>query len=464
MNPVAYVDLVSIVACAFAAAFLIRGHRRAGFLPAVPILLATLLVLMTGYQIALFLEWSGITARFDWVEDFGGLFIPFTWAFVFYAFVKNAVEDELRTGRERIDLALRGADLGTWDWNVATDHVTYDERWARMLGYSPDEIEPHVSGWEQLVHPDDLPRVMEVLNEHLDGTTHSYETEHRLRHKSGEWVWVLSKGRAIERDAGGKPSRLCGTHLNITARKRAEKHLMAYQQRLRSLTSELSLAEERERRRIAAGLHDDACQNLVFSKMKLQELHESHSRVDTDEIAGVCETLDRTIESVRAMIFDLSSPTLYKFGLEAAIEELLEDKVAGQHGIQCTFRDDGSDKPLAEDVRVLLFQSVRELLINIIKHAQAQAVTVDISRLDDSMKITVTDDGIGFDAAEVLTETSRRQGFGLFHIQERLDFVGGRLDIGSERGAGSRFTLLARLDSETPSAPKARDGVPNPVG
>ncbi len=463
MHSVAYFDAVSVLAYAIAAVFLIRGYRRPGFRPAVPILLMILVALTMGYEIVLFLQWSGITMQLDWVEDFTGVFIPFTWAFVFYAFVKNAVEDELRASRERMDLALRGADLGTWDWDVKTGHVTFDERWTQMLGYASDEIEPRVDGWKQRVHPDDLPRVMKVLNEHLDGTTDSYETEHRLRHKSGEWVWVLDKGRVIERDRDGKPLRLCGTHLNITARKRAEQHLMAYQQRLRSLTSELSLAEERERRRIAAGLHDDACQNLVFSKMKLQELHESHSPAETDEIAGICDTLDRTIESVRAMIFDLSSPTLYKFGLEAAIEELLEDKVEARHGIQCTFRDDGRDKPLAEDIRVLLYQSVRELLINIIKHAQAEAVTVEIARLDDSVKITVADDGIGFDVADVLTNASHRQGFGLFHIKERLDFIGGRLDIESEPGDGSTFTLLAHLDSETPATPAVRNDASNPV-
>lgn len=315
MRPMAYLDLVSFSASVIAAAFLVRGCRRTSFAPAVPILLAVLLALMACYHAALFLEWSGLAAGLNWVEDIAGLFIPFTWAFVLYAFVKNAVEDELR----------------------------------------------------------------------------------------------------------------------------------ANQQRLRSLASELSLAEERERRRIAAGLHDYACQNLVLSKMKLQGLPVT----ETDEIEDVCDTIDKTIESVRGLIFDLSSPTLYKFGLEAAIKELLEERVKAQHNIDCTFRDDGAAKPLAEDVRVVLFQSVRELLFNIIKHAQARAVTVDIGRLDDSIRITVTDDGIGFDMEEALAGPSRRHGFGLFHIRERLDFIGGRLDMESQPGYGSRFTLLAPLETGT---------------
>ena len=458
MHPVAYIDLVSNLASVIAVAFVLRGWKRPGFSPSIPILLVILGGLMIHYQTALFLEWSGITTKLEFLEDFGGVFIPFTWAFVFYAFVKNAVEDDLRTGRERMDLALRGADLGTWDWDMRTDYVTFNERWAQMLGYTLDEVKPHESAWEELVHPDDLQSVMKNLTAHVSGTTDLYETEHRLRHKSGRWIWVLDKGRVIERDAGGKPLRACGTHLDITARKQAENHLMAYQRRLRSLAQELSLAEERERRRIATGLHDYACQNLVLFKMKLEELRDSLPLADVDEIGDICHTLDRTIESVRGLIFDLSSPTLYKFGLEAALEELLEDKVKTQHGIACTFRDDGEPKPLAEDVRVLLYQSVRELLINIIKHAQADAVTVEIARLDDSVRITVADDGVGFDVADVLADPSRDQGFGLFNIKERLDFIGGRLDIESQPGQGSRFTMVAHLERAGGVTAEARNG------
>ena len=100
-----------------------------------------------------------------------------------------------------------------------------------MLGYELSELQPHVRAWEALVHPDDTPGVMQTLKAHLDGRTDSYETEHRLRHKSGRWVWVLDKGRVIERDADGRALRVCGTHLDVTGRKQAEEaiHLQADQ-------------------------------------------------------------------------------------------------------------------------------------------------------------------------------------------------------------------------------------------
>lgn len=94
-----------------------------------------------------------------------------------------------------------------------------------MLGYRLDEIEPHMTSWEQRIHPDDLAKTLEFWNAHLDNRIPSYECEHRLRHKNGRWVWVLSKGKVIERDSQGRPMRACGTHLDISERKRLEDSL-----------------------------------------------------------------------------------------------------------------------------------------------------------------------------------------------------------------------------------------------
>jgi len=132
---------------------------------------------------------------------------------------------QLRTSEERLKLALLGADLGTWDWHVPSGAVTFNERWAAILGYASDEIEPNVRGWEALVHPDDLPCVMNALNAHLEGRTDGYQTEYRIRQKSGGYTCVLDKGRVVERDAQGKPLRVCGTHLDITESKRAAEAL-----------------------------------------------------------------------------------------------------------------------------------------------------------------------------------------------------------------------------------------------
>jgi diguanylate cyclase (GGDEF)-like protein/PAS domain S-box-containing protein len=133
---------------------------------------------------------------------------------------------KLEESEQRLEFALLGADLGTWDWNLETGHVEFNERWAAMLGYQLSEIEPNVRTWERLVHPDDLPRVMQILESHIRGELPIYETEHRMLSNSGEWVWILDRGRVVERAPDGRALRASGTHLDITdkiaAQQRAE--------------------------------------------------------------------------------------------------------------------------------------------------------------------------------------------------------------------------------------------------
>ena len=128
----------------------------------------------------------------------------------------------LQRSEEQMGLAVKGSDLGLWNWNIVTNHVTFSERLLGMIGYTVAEVKPHVSSWEELLHPDDKPHVMAVLTEHLEGRTPVYETEHRLKVKGGGWLWVLNRGQVVERDAKGNPLRAAGTHLDISLRKEAE--------------------------------------------------------------------------------------------------------------------------------------------------------------------------------------------------------------------------------------------------
>jgi len=135
--------------------------------------------------------------------------------------------EALRESEKRLELALHGADLGVWDWNVQSDDVVFNERWVKMLGYEAGEIEHHPASWGKLVHPEDLSDVEELLQEHLSGRSDQYEAEYRMRSKSGSWVWILDRGRVVERDQEGRSVRVAGTHLDITDRKQAEKRFDA---------------------------------------------------------------------------------------------------------------------------------------------------------------------------------------------------------------------------------------------
>ncbi|SEN94177.1 PAS domain S-box-containing protein [Halorientalis persicus] len=134
-------------------------------------------------------------------------------------------ERELNAVKERLDLAVTGANLGVWDWNLETDEVVFNDQWAEMLGYAPDEIGSHIDEWEKRAHPEDLPETEAKLQAHLDGETDYYDAEHRMRTKDGDWLWIRDVGKVFERADDGTPKRAVGIHIDIDERKASEASL-----------------------------------------------------------------------------------------------------------------------------------------------------------------------------------------------------------------------------------------------
>jgi len=248
------------------------------------------------------------------------------------------------------------------------------------------------------------------------------------------------------RDKEGNVAGILGIFWDITAQRRAQKRLLAYQKRLRDLTSEMSLTEERERKRLAIELHDQVTQNLILFKINLGELRDKGLLGELVEpLDEIYKHLNRIIGDMRSLTFDLGSPTLYELGLEAAVREYLNEEIQQKHGIKTEFEDDAQAKPLDGDVCAILYRAVRELLINVVKHAQAQHVKVSICKDNDNIRINVSDDGVGFKPSIEGFGSGKTAGFGLFSIRERLSYLGGSVEIESKPGEGTRITLVAPI-------------------
>jgi signal transduction histidine kinase len=233
----------------------------------------------------------------------------------------------------------------------------------------------------------------------------------------------------------------------IQQRKLVEKSLAKYQEDLRTLASQLSLAEERERRRLALYLHDQIGHTLALTNIKIGEIMEVSPTTSKEEVQprlqAVRSLLEEAIRDTQSLTFKISPPILYEFGLAAALEWLTE-QFAAKHDIQAIFETDHKPLLIDKDLEILLFQAVNELLFNAFKHSQAQQVNVSLWSENGFIKVGVDDDGRGF-ATGSGSDRLETGGFGLFSIRERLQPYHGRLEIKSKPGEGTLITMAVPL-------------------
>lgn len=241
---------------------------------------------------------------------------------------------------------------------------------------------------------------------------------------------------------------------DITARKRTESalrertaELEGQTHRLREIAADLTVAEQHAREELSKTLHDGLQQILFSSRLKLARLKKrlvDLQSPDEDLLDRACRDLDEAIAAARSLAIELFPPGLHNDGLAAGLE-WLSASMRDKYGLRVDLTADPAANPDRRDVRTLIFESVRELLFNVVKHAGVDRVTVSLSRTaDGAIQIVVADRGRGFDAASVLAPTqTHRLGLGLYSVRERLALLGGRLDIDSAPGQGTTFTIVA---------------------
>ncbi len=311
---------------------------------------------------------------------------------------------------------------------------------AEMLKYSREKL--YMKSFKDLFHPDDVDESLNLFQELIAGKRESYSRETRYIRQDGQILWSQVTV-SILRGPRGEPQFAIVMTQDITQRKEDEAEIRTNQEQLQSLASELSLTEERERRRLATDLHDHIGQALAVSKIKLGVLQKTTPNIATP-LGEIRELIEKMIQDTRSLTFELSLPVLYELGFEAAVEWFAKH-IRAQHGIQVEVQRALEPVPMNDEIKVLLFRSVRECMMNIVKHAQARHARVNIVRINDRVAIEVSDDGMGIDHAKSDAQAGNSGGFGLFSIRERLHYLGGRLDVDSEEGKGTRITLTVPL-------------------
>ncbi len=269
--------------------------------------------------------------------------------------------------------------------------------------------------------------------------------------KDGRKILLEILGKTIPYDS--KTARVAAIR-DISERKLAEDKLLAYQGQLRSLASELSSTQERERRRMATVLHDSIGQTLAFCKMKLGTLRGFPGLPAADStLCEISDLLEEAIRNTRSLTFELSPPVLHELGFKAAVAWLAE-QTQQRHSVKVRCVGDQLPPPLSEDLRSLLYNAVREFLTNVAKHAGARTATITYGVTGNEFHVAVLDDGKGFDAARTDLSGTKERGFGLFSIQERIRQFGGRLEIDSHPGKGTIASVAVPVNSPpSPDAP-----------
>lgn len=352
------------------------------------------------------------------------------------------VEESLKASRLRLLEAQRIAHIGNWQWDIKNGGMICSDEIYRILGLEPGQREMTYDEFLSYIHPEDREILRETVAIALN--TGQFTLDHRIVTADGR-LRVAQEKAEVTCDNDGNPVTMAGIMLDITDQKQAEQAIREYQRTLRSMAAELHLVEERERRQIAQDLHDSIGPILAFSTRELQSLKKNAPPEIAAVLQDVAGKMDVAIQQARTLSFDLSPSLLYDLGFEVAIEDLV-DRFADERKIPCRFQTCPQSKPLSEDVKIVLYRSVRELMINAAKHAEASFLKVSVDRVKSSIRVIVQDDGEGFDVRVLEKDSNKEKGFGLFSIRERLTHIGGMLEIDSVVGRGTTVVLTAPLD------------------
>jgi len=224
----------------------------------------------------------------------------------------------------------------------------------------------------------------------------------------------------------------------------ADSVVLEYQSRLRRAAAELSLSAERERRAVAADLHDNIGQELAIAKLRLSKLRGETIGTIGPQLDEIAAQLSRALSSCRRLSYGLATPALYKLGLVPALKNLIATLNKDQD-LDISLRFESEDTPLPVASRIILYRAIRELLVNVLKHAQATSVEISGTQVGELLTVVIADDGIGCDASRSFVDTNPEQGLGLFLIRERMWHIGGSFELASTSGKGTTVTLVVPL-------------------
>jgi PAS domain S-box-containing protein len=372
---------------------------------------------------------------------------------------RKRTEEALRETEEWLSLAQSAAGIGFWEWDVVRGSSKLSDQCYRLYGLEPRAV-LNYADWVQWLHPDDRLSEDDLYRRASLGGD-ELNREFRCVWPDGSVHWLYNRAR-IYRDETGRPVRALGANIDISGfkeaeerRNQAERELIASREQLRQLAAHLEGAREQERIRIAREIHDELGQILTVLKMDLEAVAARY-RTSTPRplqdiirrVAAMLQNLDVMIGMVRRIASELRPGILDHLGIAAAIEWQLRE-IESRAGIRCRVVGLPEQLPLDAQQSTSVFRIFQEMLTNVVRHAGAASIRVEVQTDAASMMLRVTDDGRGFDVSRL----AHPESLGLLGMRERALMLGASVKIDSEPGTGTTVTL--RIPLAAPAAPPA---------
>jgi PAS domain S-box-containing protein len=365
---------------------------------------------------------------------------------------RKQAEEALRERERLMQTVIDGSTSPIFLKDLDGKFITINASLERMLGISRAEIKGKT---DYDIAPREVADYWRTHDKQVMATGKAIQIEEVADLKDGRHIFLANKFPLVGVD--GQIYGVASISHDITRRKRMEEELYTLNKtledrvaertaeteqralQLRQLAAELTLAEQRERQRISLVLHDGLQQILVAAKFQIALFEKTR---DVPKLmADLAGLIDDGIETSRSLTAELSPPILRQGGLVSALEWLV-GWMREKHGLTVSLTSHRKMDSAPEDVVLLLFQSVRELLFNVAKHAGIRTARVEVRQEAGRIRVDVEDEGVGFDPIHLKEEGTKSRGMGLFSIQERFGYLGGSMEIDSAPGHGSRFRLI----------------------
>ncbi len=345
---------------------------------------------------------------------------------------------------ERFELVARASNHAMWDWNLVTNEIWWSEGFQSLFGYHRQELEPTIESWTRRLHPEDRERAIADIHKVIDGGGKTWSDEYQFCCKNGSYVYVYDQGFVVH-DINGKPVRMVGGMMDVTARKRAEQQLELSRRQMRALSARQDTMREEERTRIAREIHDQLGQMLtglkmnlkwILKKVKEQEEGKHTWELVQDKLIDATTLADQTIECVQNISADLRPSVLDHLGLGTALRFETE-RFQKRAGIDVTLHSMPEVPELKPKVAGAMFRIFQETLTNVARHSDASAIDIRLTQKDEDLILAVKDNGKGI--SQQALENPRS--LGLLGMKERASLLNGDVTFESPPEGGTRVIL-----------------------